>query len=504
MTPAVHLFHIAYSMETLAMLRPGFALLDNLSNPRPDWYESWPIRQYLHSQTLDEQAFYGFFSPKFFLKTGLEADHLRAVIAQASPDTEAFTVCPQEEVGAFFLNPVYGSQVTDPGALTTAQQVFDLAGMELDIASQVMDSSDIVYSNYVIAKPAYWRKWLALVDLIYQCAEDSNDTDLKHALRTTTQYEGSAQRKVFLIECLPSLLFRRHRMKVQPIAINQDLAAKGVLYPFRQQAFVCDALKMAYKHTGQTKYLQAFSEQAQQVLDKFQPAPPVVEKSARILMVVATRHSEEEFHRLSATGKSLAFYQFPFVELKLFANNATGLPTLYNQVIQAHQDEDLTIVFAHDDLHFLDFFWARHVFQGLEKHDLIGVVGNRVRHPFQPSWAYKNIQGEWDAVENLSGTIAHGKQFPPDVFAVFGQNGQVSLLDGLLLAAKASTFKRSGLRFDERFQFHFYDLDVCRQASQLQLTMGTVPVSVMHESEGSFNNQAWLDAYKTYVAKWGD
>jgi len=44
-TPNVRLFHIAYSADTLAAMEDGYELLDNLANPRPDWFEYWPIRQ---------------------------------------------------------------------------------------------------------------------------------------------------------------------------------------------------------------------------------------------------------------------------------------------------------------------------------------------------------------------------------------------------------------------------------------------------------------------------
>ena len=70
-TPPIHLHQIAYSIATLAAVEPGYRVLDNLANPRPDWYEFWPIRQFLLNEPLDDAAWYGFFSPKFGAKTGL-------------------------------------------------------------------------------------------------------------------------------------------------------------------------------------------------------------------------------------------------------------------------------------------------------------------------------------------------------------------------------------------------------------------------------------------------
>ena len=69
--PAIHLHLIAYSEASRLAIGPGWGVLDNLANPRPDWFEYWPIRRFLLEQALDESAFYGFFTPKFSHKTGL-------------------------------------------------------------------------------------------------------------------------------------------------------------------------------------------------------------------------------------------------------------------------------------------------------------------------------------------------------------------------------------------------------------------------------------------------
>jgi len=48
------------------------------------------------------------------------------------------------------------------------------------------------------------------------------------------------------------------------------------------------------------------------------------------------------------------------------------------------------------------------------------------------------------------------------------------------------------LGFDERFGFHFYDLDLCRQAEQRGIRTGTWPISVVHESGGNFGRAGRL------------
>ena len=69
-------------------LDPGFLVLDNSSNERPDWFEYWPIRKFLLNETLDEESFYGFLSPKFKQKTNLSAAAAREFVGLEGSTTD--------------------------------------------------------------------------------------------------------------------------------------------------------------------------------------------------------------------------------------------------------------------------------------------------------------------------------------------------------------------------------------------------------------------------------
>src|ERR1700682_4374243 len=68
----MHIFQILNHYTAPQDLDPGFAVLDNSANERPDWYEYWPIRKFLLNEALDEDAFYGFLSPKLKSKTSFD------------------------------------------------------------------------------------------------------------------------------------------------------------------------------------------------------------------------------------------------------------------------------------------------------------------------------------------------------------------------------------------------------------------------------------------------
>ena len=193
----------------------------------------------------------------------------------------------------------------------------------------------------------------------------------------------------------------------------------------------------------------------------------------------------------------------PGLGARLAFENRRGLSEVYNESICNARDAD-SLVFVHDDVWLEDYFLCDRVAEGLRSFDVIGVAGNRRRLPRQPSWAFVNTGLAWDDPAHLSGSVAHG----PHPFGVVNHYGPTpaacELLDGVFLATSAATLKRSGLLFDTRFSFHFYDLDFCRTARKLGLGLGTWPVCITHQSRGAFGSPQWAEMYRAYLDKWGD
>ena len=225
-----------------------------------------------------------------------------------------------------------------------------------------------------------------------------------------------------------------------------------------------------------------------------------------IRIVTATRLTRERFLSESLLGRSLrALRGVAPMEISLHAENRAGLPVIYNREIDRAVTKPALLVFVHDDVMFCDFHWALRLREGLQRFGVIGLAGNRRRAPGQPAWAFVDDRLTWDDRTNLSGVVGHGSTFPPPNVSVFGPPGvEVRLLDGLLLAANSSTLLERGLRFDERFDFHFYDMDFCRSAEQLGVSLGTWPLAVVHGSGGNFRSEGWKAGLARYRAKWAD
>ena len=226
----------------------------------------------------------------------------------------------------------------------------------------------------------------------------------------------------------------------------------------------------------------------------------------KIRLVCATRLSQEVFFEKAALGQSYKLYKpaMGALEIFIFPENTSGLPDIYNQAIEHAATDPAILIFIHDDVHLSDFYWGKHLTSALNLFDIVGVAGNKRRNPKQASWYFLNDAYLRDDVQYLSGVVGHGKGFPADDLSVYGEPGQeCKLLDGLLIAVKSETLIKNELRFDPQFDFHFYDIDFCRQAELKGLKMGTCHVSLIHESGGDFN-EAWRQMYQKYLTKYGE
>jgi hypothetical protein len=254
--PALHIFQILNHYTSRQELDPGFAVLDNSANERPDWYEYWPIRRFLLNEALDEDAFYGFLSPKFELKTSLNFALVRDFILGSDSATEVVLLSPSIHNSAYYLNVFEHGDAEHPGLKQVARRLFERLGLPSDLDSLVSDSRNTVHSNYFIAKPRFWRAWLAINERMFAIAETPSDA-LGEALRTPTTYRGGSnvQMKIFVMERMATWLLSSDRSFAA--RVRDPFVARSRLYKL-PVAIVCDALKIAYSTQGRAQYKDVF------------------------------------------------------------------------------------------------------------------------------------------------------------------------------------------------------------------------------------------------------
>jgi hypothetical protein len=224
-----------------------------------------------------------------------------------------------------------------------------------------------------------------------------------------------------------------------------------------------------------------------------------------IRIICATPHSMQAFEH-TQLGTSLQVHRMLFeLEIHVYDQNRLGLGMIYNQAIQQAAQDPALLVFVHDDVCILDWFWNHTLRSGLQQFDVVGLAGSSRRWPGQVSFSTLDVTGtQHEQSEHLSGIVAHGVQMPPVSVAVLGDCLKpCKLLDGMFLACDSRMLWRTGLRFDEQFEFHFYDMDFCRQAEQLGVSMGTVPITVLHgDGKSASVDEHWHHMHAAYLRKW--
>lgn len=226
-----------------------------------------------------------------------------------------------------------------------------------------------------------------------------------------------------------------------------------------------------------------------------------------IIVVSASRMNREAFNTsaIYSSIDRMKHYDKRIVLLPV-CSNSVSLSAIYNQFI-IDTIKDCFIVFIHDDIWIEDMFFVDNISRALEQFDIVGIAGNRRIPPRGPTWFC--LEDETQDQDNLSGGIFQhdpmlGSVIEPNNFCYFGPcPADVQLLDGAMIAARGSTLIESGVRFDEQFDFHFYDLDFSRTANQAGLRVGTWPIPLIHLSKGNFRSESWKKNMLLYRKKWG-
>lgn len=263
----VEIRQIFYSEATRQQLDSGFIPLDNC-NQRPDWREYWPIRGFLQQNTLDENTLYGFFSPKFGQKTTLTSAAVREFLATVPRDIDVVGFSPFFDQGAVHLNTFEQAATNHANSWPVFEQAVAFVAPGLDPHNVVMDSRHSIFCNYFVATAAFWRRWLAVNEVLFSVAE-AGTSALAQLLNAPLPYaNGFVPAKVFVQERVVSLLLLGERhwrtRHFDPLRLPMS---GSIISPYPADLLVLDALKTAAIETGHDNYLKLFQQVRNTLLD---------------------------------------------------------------------------------------------------------------------------------------------------------------------------------------------------------------------------------------------
>jgi hypothetical protein len=258
--PRTKIFQIHYDDASRRKLDPGFLPLDNSLSPDAQWYEFWPILNYLNTNALEDDVWYGFLSPKFTRKFNASAAYVEGFLKRIPPETEVALFSPGWDQLCFFQNPWEQGEVWHPGVSEVMRQFLTSVGDDTPIENMVTDVTSSVFSNYVVAKKNYWQQWHTLATQLAQFFETHK------ALNAQITYYGSIQNqlqiKTFVQERMASYLLTSQRFKVVASTRAMGMPIFKKIFPegelVRKALELCDHFKRKYRFTGDRAYLDAY------------------------------------------------------------------------------------------------------------------------------------------------------------------------------------------------------------------------------------------------------
>jgi hypothetical protein len=216
----------------------------------------------------------------------------------------------------------------------------------------------------------------------------------------------------------------------------------------------------------------------------------------KILVVTCSKDNGEQ----SQLVQSLAELKDD-VKIIVNSNNTTGLSKCYNKQIVPDNliDHDI-ILFVHDDVFIDDLKLKGKLYTAVNdlKYDIVGLAGAREIKVSKPAlWHLMSRRESW------TGSVAHpvnnSKQLMTTSFGPWPS--RCLILDGLFLAINLRNVLKSGWRFNEKYDFHHYDIASCLDANDKKLRIGTYPIYTTHMSPGltSFEDKSFMKSQKQFI-----
>ncbi len=267
------IFQIYYSEDTKYILDPAFIPLDNMRNERPDWREYWPIRNYLLTHKLEDDVMYGFFSPKFNKKTGIEGATAIDFIENLNSEVDVVNFSPFYVQAVFFQNVLEQAYSVHKSGFDNLLKSFSEIFPGASIGSIVNTSIDTIYSNYFVAKKDFWIKWLSVCEEVYKLAEDTESPHYQ-TLNENVKYGAEGLPfKIFFIERIATLILSSNSYHVSrfPRFDNDECSYFGTKFlpeQHHERLMIVDACKMAFLQTGNSEYMRIFSDLRQSLISE--------------------------------------------------------------------------------------------------------------------------------------------------------------------------------------------------------------------------------------------
>ncbi len=222
------------------------------------------------------------------------------------------------------------------------------------------------------------------------------------------------------------------------------------------------------------------------------------------LVSCTTKKKQEDtllFKSLQNLSKNDMYATFDYTYF--FTDNKQGLCARYNEFLEKHADDYDIVVFVHDDVFIDDANIRNKLIEAHTQYDIVGVAGG-VNPTIRRPALWHLMCGGFGP--NLRGFVGHYTEDGKIMMTNFGPTpDRVAIADGLFLSIKTSQIRNVGWKFNERYNFHHYDISSCLDANKAKLKIGVYPILIYHMSPGlrSLSDPTFLENQEKFIKEYG-
>ena len=217
--PHAIMFQNVYAPGQEKKLDPAFVPHDGTRNARTDYREVALFVRMYHAGQHKAADYTGIVSPKFGEKTRISgADFLRFVAR--NPGYDVYFINPYPINAYYSFNVWEHGEICHAGLIAVAQDLFDRAGIQCDLASLGRNShATLLYCNYWLGNERFWDRYMAIIMRLLQTIEELPPRVRARLFALDPNYPTAATLVPFMFERVFSTL------------LLLDSSLKGCAYP---------------------------------------------------------------------------------------------------------------------------------------------------------------------------------------------------------------------------------------------------------------------------------
>jgi hypothetical protein len=202
----------------------------------------------------------------------------------------------------------------------------------------------------------------------------------------------------------------------------------------------------------------------------------------QVIAVICTETKTIEEFEQKPIYKSLEklnkLYDIKEFDVRIIKDNKKGLSIVYNEFLNNKEFINNILLFVHDDVELNDPFLVEKL--NNSPYIVTGLAGSKSCDLSLPKMAWHLCTKKDDMI----GEVAHKKD---DLVwtTVFGPTkSRALIIDGLFISINVSEILKTDCRFNEVFEFHHYDMAFCLDCNKHKITVGVLPITVIHHGLG--------------------